>query len=52
MIFTKELADNDEAVMMNYIGNQQMMMKYTENLQMMKRALITKRMLEIIQRYV
>ena len=45
MIYTKELADNEEAVMMNYIVNLQMMMNYTENLQMMKSALMTMIML-------
>jgi hypothetical protein len=41
MIYTKELADSEEAVMMNYIEGQQMMVKCTENLQMMQRALMT-----------
>ena len=50
MIFTKELADNEEAGMINYIGNQQMMIKHTGNLQMMERALMTMIVLKIIPR--
>ena len=40
MILTKELADNEEAGMINYIGNQKMM----------ERALMTMIVLKIIPR--